>query len=312
MNKFLLGFTFLVSLTAQAQHRPEIIFESSIEISERPQWVLGDLVRLKHHSVAFLELIESYPISAEAISQGLDPQSIREIYKALVGMFPQVTDENPKLVLPQKIELKVVQGFSESFFRRKILNHLLVQCAPCEISIQKTQVPVKEIPKDWAVSWSELKLSPSILVPLHSSSPSALNSAFWVSLQIKIKRMALVARRNLNYEETVGDADFEEKMTEMTFSKEDPLGFEALKTYQKTARPIAKGRAIFPADLKKEHAALRGKTVKVMAGEAGFEISLSALAEESGHVGDIIRVKNVESKRIFSAVIVERGVVKIQ
>jgi flagella basal body P-ring formation protein FlgA len=73
-----------------------------------------------------------------------------------------------------------------------------------------------------------------------------------------------------------------------------------------------KGRAVFPSDLKREPAAERGKAVKVIAGDELYEVSLSGVAEDTGHIGDLIKVRNIESKKVFTAVVVEKGVVKIQ
>ena len=66
------------------------------------------------------------------------------------------------------------------------------------------------------------------------------------------------------------------------------------------------------SDLKKETVLKKGQMVKAIAGHAFFEVSISALAEEPGSIGDVIKLKNMDSLKMFSATIVDRGLVKIE
>jgi flagella basal body P-ring formation protein FlgA len=65
-------------------------------------------------------------------------------------------------------------------------------------------------------------------------------------------------------------------------------------------------------DLKREPAAQKGQMVQALIGTEEYEISASMLAEENGFVGDTVKVKNTETKKILSAVVVAKGLVKIQ
>jgi flagella basal body P-ring formation protein FlgA len=293
--------------------RPEIIFDSTIEVSDSNHYSLGDLVSLKGHSEKFVQTLENYPIESEKLAAGLNAQGIREIYKALVLQHPSIADENPKLILPQKIEIKKVAGFSESAFKRKLINYLLTQCGGCEITIEK--VMASNMPTgEWTVKWDDVKLSPSILVPVtfEGETTSGNKSPHYISVTTKTKKNVLVTKRNFQFNENISAEDFETRAIDITFAKEDPITLENLKTFQKTAHPIMKGRAVFPSDLKREPAAERGKAVKVIAGDELYEVSLSGVAEDTGHIGDLIKVRNIESKKVFTAVVVEKGVVKIQ
>ena len=304
-------FGFLLILnSAYAQSRPEIIFDSQIEIPTQATWVLGDFVRMKNPSAQLMESVEKLVIRSEQFEKGLNAQGVREIYKKLILQMPSVANENPKLTVSQKIEIKIVPGFSDAHFRRKLINHLSSQCSPCEVSIQKTAMPSK-IMEEGQIDWTEVKLAPSVLIsvlPAHENKQQGQ----WISVTLKIKKNALVALRNLNFGERVTDKDFEIKWMDVSYSKEEPLTFESIKNYQLVAQPILKGRAVFAVNLKQEPAAQKGQSVKALIGEDGIEISMSAVAEEAGRIGDLIKIKNPENKKIMSAVIIEKGVVKIQ
>ena len=56
----------------------------------------------------------------------------------------------------------------------------------------------------------------------------------------------------------------------------------------------------------------KGQIVKAIFGKGQFDISISAIVEEAGSVGDVIKVKNMDSLKMFAATIVDRGLVKIE
>ena len=63
---------------------------------------------------------------------------------------------------------------------------------------------------------------------------------------------------------------------------------------------------------KAEVQAKRGQIVKGTLGDDDFQISLNVEAQDSGYIGDVIKVKNLETQKLLSAVIVDKGVVKVQ
>lgn len=303
----LLFVIMAVVFAGENPNRPEIIFESKIEVSEMPNLTLGDFVTLKNHSGKLLEAVEGYTLSSEITTSGFNAQVIRQIYKDLVTKYPSITDENPKLVLPQKIEIAKQTGFSEVYFRRKLSNYLYSQCVGCQITLEKVTAAAIPPNQPFSVNWPEIKLAPSMLVPVIVDA----KSPHFVSVSAKIKKNVLVSKRFLTFDERLSSEDFESKMMDITYSKEDPVTAESIKSYQKTARPLMKGKTIFPSDLKREPAAERGKSVKIVVGEEGFEVSTAGVAEENGHIGDTIKVKNPDNKKIFSALVIEKGVVRI-
>ncbi len=298
------------STIALAQDRPELIFQSQIEIPQRGAWVLGDFVQVRNPSQQMIESLEKFVISAEQVEKGFNAQSVREIYKKLILQNPEVAAENPKLVVSQKIEVKKVLVFSHEHFRRKLTNFLSSQCAPCDVAISKTSFPLN-LTSEGQIEWAEVKLAPSVLIPVTFASEKKQQGQ-WISVTVKIKKNALVAVRNINFGERINEKDFEIKWMDVSHAKEEPLTFESLKNYQLLAHPIQKGRPVFASQLKQEPAALKGQSVKALMADDGIEISISAVAEESGRIGDLIKIKNPENKKMMSAIIIEKGVVKIQ
>lgn len=294
--------------------RPEIIFEKRIELSPRAIYVLGDLVQLKNPNTGLIKAIEEFVIERKEIEAGLSPELIRDFYKRLVANHPSITDQNPKLILAQKTEVKILAGFSFAHFSRKLQNHLSIRCAPCEVKIEGGQIPKQAKFENWEVDWESLKLAPSLLVPIQTTTPKAgaVVVTQWISINLKIMRNALVSVRPIQYGERVSEKDFEFRWVDTTFAKEDPITKESLIEYTLAAKSFQKGKVVFPSDLKKEPAAIRGQGVKVIIGNGEFEVATGAVAEENGYIGDQIKIRNPDTKKIVSATIVEKGVVRIQ
>ena len=52
--------------------------------------------------------------------------------------------------------------------------------------------------------------------------------------------------------------------------------------------------------------------VTAIVGNNSFEVVISAEAQEAGSVGDVVKVKNLDSQKVFAGKIVDRGVVRIE
>ena len=89
------------------------------------------------------------------------------------------------------------------------------------------------------------------------------------------------------------------------------LKIEAVEGMQ-AARYISAGQVLTYSDLKKENVVKRGQIVKVLAGNKAIEVSMSGQVEETGAIGDIVRIKNIDSQKMFAARVVDRGVVRIE
>lgn len=100
-------------------------------------------------------------------------------------------------------------------------------------------------------------------------------------------------------------------MTDVTFAKDGSLRMEDIQG-QMAARSLPVGSTVWASDLKREPAAKKGQIVKALLGDDSFEISVNMMAEDSGFVGDLIKVKNLETQKVLSGLVTEKGVVKLQ
>src|SRR5690606_13249839 len=102
-----------------------------------------------------------------------------------------------------------------------------------------------------------------------------------------------------------------EQWVDVTFSKDQLASREDI-AFMTPRRFIGVRQALMKSDLRKSFAVQRGQTVRVTSGGEMFEVTTRMKAEESGAVGDSIRVKNLETKKVLSARVISQGAVRIE
>lgn len=81
---------------------------------------------------------------------------------------------------------------------------------------------------------------------------------------------------------------------------------------QQARRHFAAGKVISRADFVKPNMIKRGEKVSISATSPYFSIRMAGIALMDGQQGQSIRVKNIRSKRIVQATVVEPGLVKVK
>ncbi|MBX3039757.1 MAG: flagellar basal body P-ring formation protein FlgA [Bdellovibrionaceae bacterium] len=294
MKSLSLLFIFLFSVSVQA--RPEIRFEREIEVSDRATYTWDDLVEVKNADESVLRRLRTTNWTSE------------DNLRASVRDWKLSEDQGKQslFTIPSRIVLKKVSGYSSTEFRRKILNRLQSQCGECRFEIQSVQDSRVRLGSNWKIDESAVKISGSLLVPVSSEKETA-----WIPVKMRVSRMAAVLKRSVTLGQTLTSSDVEMLEVDVSHGRETPLKLEDLKDVA-AARTMSAGQILFPSDIKKEELVKRGQTVKLFLGDADYEVSVSAVAEQPGRFGDIVRIKNVESGKVLSGQVVGSGEVRLQ
>lgn len=309
MKKF---FVALFFLTPHAFARPEVSIPGNIEISQRELLRLGDVAVVSGGNEELLSFLDSIVIRQDArellLSQHLNSQEIlakvRESMKSQEGL----KNLNPAFKIPSQVKVSFSSTpISRQEVERKIHNTLKARCNECEykVTIQSTPVPSQ---KQWELDFTQLSAKGGFLLPVRDGEQRQLK---WISGTIRVSQLTPVATRLILQGERVQPADVRMVMTDVTFSKDGVLRVEDIQG-QLAARSLPIGSPIWTSDLKREPAAKRGQIVKAMLGDEDFEISVNMQAEDNGFVGDLIKVKNLETQKVLSGLVIEKGVVKLQ
>lgn len=182
-------------------------------------------------------------------------------------------------------------------------------CADCRFEFSGLRIPAvdgREL-EDLRVITDTVAWQGSFLLPLEARD----RRIGWVSGQVRIFRRGPVARRALRPNEPLSENEVEERWVDVTFSKDQLASREDLA--QMTPRRfIGVRQPVMKGDLRKSFVVQRGQTVKATSGGDLFEVATRMRAEEPGAVGDLIRVKNLETQKILSARVASEGTVRIE
>ncbi len=216
--------------------------------------------------------------------------------------------------IPETFMIRAQRNFIYSKdLQRQVRLQASAFCPDCNIEFQDFNVP--EIKSNQEILGMKLdtqsvRQSGTFLLPLKvETSQSPLN--LWLSGRLAFYHEAPVATRLIQSGERLQASDFQIKKVNVTFNKDGAPAIEQLAG-KVASRTITMGQPIYFGDLKKEQAAQRGQMVKIVLGTESFEVSVSGTAEESGAIGDTIKVKTADTKKIMSGVLIEKATVKVE
>lgn len=308
--KKLVFVLFFFSLQALA--RPEVIVPEDVEVSQRPLLRLSDIANVIGGNEELLSFLETIIIREDArgllLSQHLESSEIlnkvREAMKSQEGLKKL----NPSFKIPTQVKVNFSSmPISRQEMTRRIQNVLKARCNECEykVSIQSTPTPAQ---KQWDLDFTQLSGKGGFLLPVRDGDQKQIK---WISGTIRVSQLTPVTTRLILQGERVQPTDVQLVMTDVTFSKDGVLRLADIQG-QLAARSLPIGTPVWTSDLKREPAAKRGQIVKALLGDESFEISTTMMAEDNGFVGDLIKVKNPETQKVLSGLVIEKGVVKLQ
>ena len=305
-------FTLIILLTTQAWARPEISIPSSVEVSQRPVLRLSDIAVVKGGTEALLAQMDALVLRDDArellLSQQFESKEILGKLKEAMDQNEDFKALNPAFKVPSIVKVSFASApISKQEVQRKITNYLTARCADCEYSISIQSVPTPAN-RQWDLDLTQLSSKGGFLLPVRDGENRQLK---WISGTIRVSRLTPVTTKMISQGERVNAQDLQMSMMDVTFAKDSPLRIEDAQG-QLAARTLPVGTPVWASDLKREPAAKRGQIVKAVIGDDSFEITVNMQAEDNGFVGDLIKVKNLETQKTLSAQVTDKGVVKLQ
>ncbi len=288
---------FLVTCLASAR-QGEIIISSATEISPRDVITAFDIVETNNISREILERLKNIVVATDKSASIAKSDLIKKL--RMVDSY---------FMFPSEVKLlRSKQYISRMEVERKIKNHLLANCKKCDYRININSVP-KVVTSDWEMDLNIDLNKKTVMIPVYSVSQP--DKKGWITAEIKKYVNVAVLNRDLKFGEPITEAmittdvRFVPGGSDVVLTKEALIGMQASKF-------IPAGEMINYRDLKRETIMKKGQMVKAVFGKEAFEVSISALAEEAGAIGDVIKFKNADSQKMFSAKIEEKGLVRIE
>lgn len=308
LKALLVGITMTASL---AWARPEVIFPNEAEVSNTTVISVFQVAELKEFSgVAFNEIAQM-PLAEKIETQDsvvLSGEEVSKKLRALVKNSEVLKKLNPAFKIPSEIRIKIRQdGFSKIEIEKSLRNVLASRCNTCTYQIRLNNLP-RVTSKNWNIDWDqEIKLG-SFMIPVRVENQF---SNTWITGTARAQKLVPVAKKLIRFGERLQAEDLEMMETDVTFVKEETPEMNTI-VGMIANRSLTPRMPIILSDLKREPAARKGQVVKALVGDQTFEVSINASAEENGFVGDVIKIKNSETQKVMSAIVIEKGVVKVQ
>lgn len=131
----------------------------------------------------------------------------------------------------------------------------------------------------------------------------------YIPVSIDIYREVLVAARDLTRGSVVGEQDLRlMSLNTSKFGMGLALASQANTVYGlELKRPLRAGSPVNTKYLKKPDIIVKGDAVTMQAGSQALNVSVGGIALDDGHIGERIRVRNRESKRVVDALVVAPG-----
>ena len=312
MIKSSFAFISLMIFGTAAFARPEITIPAKVEISQREKLTLADVADVSEGSEELLSLLDRIVIREDArdllLSQKLKISEILSSVRAQTAGEPTWKSINPGLKIPSEIHVDFASTpISKQEIERKVTNVLRSRCNDCDYKVNIQSVPYPS-GKTWSLDYSQMASKGGFLVPVRDGDQRNIK---WITGNIRVAKLTPVANRLISQGERLQPSDLRMEMIDVSFAKDAGVKLDDVQG-KIAARSIPVGTPVWASDLKREPAALRGQMIKAILGDEDFEITVSVQAEESGFVGDVIKVKNLDTQKLVSGVVLEKGLVKIQ
>lgn len=293
MIKFIICFLFSVSCFGSRD--VELVIPSAVEVSPRSEISMYDIVEAKNINDEIVSDLKQIIIKEDTLHKA----ELAKMLRAVKARF----------VLP--VELKILRSrgaISRMEVERKIKNKIYSQCSLCNVQVQISSVPTN-MESDWSLDLNIDLNKNTVMIPVFAT--KNVDTKGWIIAEIKRYQNVPVLNKSVK----IGDVLTEDMVTieyrQIMNVRDNVQKIEAVIGMQ-AVRFLNAGQILQYSDLRKETVLKKGQIVRAMFGAADFEVAISAEAQESGSIGDVVKIKNLDSQKVFAAKVVERGIVRIE
>ena len=316
IESFILTLALILSVLSQAKADistlEPIRVKPYLKIDSTDQVRLSQLIDMKKVSLALYDQLDQIHLgSAPAVGE-------QRIYSSkVIAMALRGSSEaqKNKFVIPNEVKVEN-RGYelSEESIRQDLLADWKGLCADCELSIKRLSLPLLPTElknKPWALEGDgrlpKGHFTQKILVKKENGS----DAIFWLSGQLEIKKLVPVLNRSMQMGHRISKEDYRWEWRDVTFAT-DGVPNDKMIEGQKMRLSVNANEILFHQMIDREKAVQRGEVVRAYVGEGEWQVTLEAVTEQDGYVGDTVNLRNRQSNRLISGEVVARGEVKIR
>jgi flagella basal body P-ring formation protein FlgA len=225
----------------------------------------------------------------------------------------KIDDDSIVFRIPEQMVIEAKKNMISEFDVSLLLQSEVQKKCDCIVEIKNLKMPLipqKSQMSDWVLNFTNAKLSGPVIIPLQVNF-NEIQNTYWITAQVELYKEGFVSRKAIANNEKYQSIDFEKKLINITYQKES-LAKESELVDQSFKRSIPVGTPVFVSDLKRTPLVTKGQIIKVIMEGKDIEVSIQAVAEETGYMDEVIKIKNMESQKTISARLIGKGVARIE
>lgn len=153
--------------------------------------------------------------------------------------------------------------------------------------------------------------SGTMLVRYRLQAPDGPGSLHVLSFRAEVLADVWITQRRVSAGELLADLDLTTREIDLLREPKAVPADPALINRYEIARPVAETRAITWTDITPRALVRKGQMVEVLATQGNLRITMKGQAVRSGALGEIVTIRNLESKRDFSAEVIDENKVRV-
>lgn len=275
------------------------------------------------------QLLETKDISSDLLKQlqhislgsapALGEQRVFTNKAIAQALRSQATLKKVSLVIPGQVVVEN-RGYelNEEAMKQELISRWQSLCSECELTVKHLRLPIlpthlKNQP--WVIETDARLPKGHFTQKLFVTHENGQKSIFWVTGELSIRKLVPVATRSLNMGQRLSEEDFRWEWRDVSHAI-DGVPTQKQIAGQKIRLPVQVGDILFSGNIEREKAVRRGDIVQVSTGEpdgtSPWQVTLDAVTEQDGYVGDIVNVRNRQTNKVVSAQVVAPGKVVVQ
>jgi flagella basal body P-ring formation protein FlgA len=320
MNKMkrlflIMGCTFTTGLIAQATEPITVHVRSEAQIAEG-NVVLGAVSRIESTDQERVKMLENL-ILGESPKAGKAVVWTAAEFSKRLRPYTQAL-QGARLRMPDKITIRREdRSWTREKLKRSIEDALRERTLPdpsWEVSVVELQWPQPGVvpPSDGSVLVIPPLTRPrgSANLEVHFIKNGVVTKKVWVAATVKYFAQMPFAQHSLRAGQTITTEDVTWKRQEVTYASDNSVSREELGTVRARYN-ITAGQSISRIQIEREPALRFGEEITVIAGDEALSVSTKGVAQQSGFIGDIIKIRSDKLPKALSAKVVAKGVVRV-
>lgn len=283
--------------------------------------------------ITFADLINSHGLAKEQLkelravrladvprageSRSFTALALEETLRPFVKTIEEEIGEKVSLRIPMRVTItRRVFRLTKESIEDALHKEFRALCGDCEFEVANLRVPA--LPNATELSW-KLRARPELpkggfSIPLEAK-VDGQDKMYWVSGQLAVHRTVPVLTRAVQMGERIRTEDIVMEKKDVTFAMDQSPSSAEIEA-SVVARQLAAGQILYKNSLKRETAIKLGEIVRVVTGGesegATWQISIEGIAQGSGYLGDVVKVKIPKTQKLVSGLLREKGLVEVR